>query len=158
MANFCNWRLTKGSAVALGLLVSLTIFLTFLTTRPPISCFSGKYHLEMKCFFGWITTEMFTDAESQLILFRLKQRNCKLYNCCQQKSSRRFCETLNIDELNCGFYRQNHAFFFSNIFFNFSQIKFFQRQTASTDRILWVKMLKIINWTILFKTTVVVAQ
>ena len=62
---------------------------------------------------------MFTDAESQLILFRLKQRNCKLYNCRQQKSSRRFCETLNIDELNCGFYRQNHAFFFLEYIFQF---------------------------------------
>ena len=56
-------------------------FLTFLTTRLPISCFLGKYHFEMKCFFGWIKTEMFTDAESQLILLSLlQQRNCKLYN------------------------------------------------------------------------------
>ena len=52
-------------------------FLTFLTTRLPISWFLGKYHSEMKCFFGWIKTEMFTDAESQLILLTLKQRNCK---------------------------------------------------------------------------------
>ena len=39
-------------------------FLTFLTTRLPISWILKKHHSEMKHFFGWIKAEMFTVAES----------------------------------------------------------------------------------------------
>ena len=56
-------------------------FLTFLTTRLPISWFLGNIILKWNVSsVGWIKTEMFTDAESQLILLRLKQRNCKQNN------------------------------------------------------------------------------
>ena len=38
-------------------------FLTFLTTRLPISWILKKHHSEMKHFFGWIKAEMFTVFE-----------------------------------------------------------------------------------------------
>ena len=63
-------------------------FLTFLTTRLPISWFLVKYHSEMKCFF--------VKKKWKCLLLL----NCKWFSSCKrrvnrklQETSRRFCET-----------------------------------------------------------------
>ena len=97
-------------------------FLTFLTTRLPVSWLLGKYHSEMKCFF-------FASKRKCLLLLNrnignsphVNAENCKLYNGASKRVRDGFARHLKSlwrpyvlqlrrNELKCGFFRQNSSY------------------------------------------------